>query len=103
MSDTKILIYIRIFLPAPLRWQMRWGLIASGWDRRRIAQRTGLEQRAVTVVTLWQLRSRLCHMPIADSGYVSETGDPKRANPPKGGDAKPPVYGHVPTTAGLPT
>jgi hypothetical protein len=26
-----------------------------------------------------------------------------RANSPKGGDAKPPVYGtHVPTTAGLP-
>src|SRR6056297_600440 len=59
-------------------------------------------QPVVTTVTIQRSGSRLCHLPIAESGYVSETGSPIRANPPKGGDAKPPVYGRVPTIAGLP-
>ncbi len=44
MSDTKTMIYIRKNSPTPLHRQIGWGLIASGWDRRPIAQRTGFEK-----------------------------------------------------------
>src|SRR6056297_1214955 len=102
MSDTKALIYKRNFFFRPLYCGGLCDLISSGRDRRRIAQLTGCERSAVTRFTVRPSGSRLCHLPIAESGYVSETGSPIRANPLKGGDAKPPVYGREPTIAGLP-